>query len=686
MYKLFRVHGDNIIECERVIAYIRLNVVIHSFKKSLSSLACLSVDIEFDYAGSRHHWIIELFPGFSKESQNQRWETNIFGPIQANGGFLDETPDAVITHVENGRETILLAIEFCSALQAGNQAWQRSGRAYSVGRTGCPYIYVVDFVKYELEPNTRERKNLRFPNPVVPFSYISFSKQTGNFVAQAYIRAEEFDSTNETLESFDKEWFSENFISDFIIQKMMGLSTAQTEINILKNNFSVVEFIASRKEDKNSFSVRDWQLIYNTDADILEYSKNRPNGFKFEKTITRKAQSDGSKMALLAATVREMSIGLAKNDLPFGIMPSNKISNFVYELKKIYPSIASDFDVLNSINEDYIICMVKGFKPGGNDNRPDRGILPLVTMLTSDRVYILSCIYGPLIENNYQLLISDPIQLSKNNGFWQVFLSLSDFLLLDTQLLSTSETIHAFIDNRKIKREFVAQKNTKNFSLPAISNEPTYFREDDVDTVLHYIFSSLLRTHAFEGMCNPPGGDWSGLSVFLNGYEYRWLSLPRVSANDAKRPDHVVELFIPNSRPVLIILESKERSNNLENLIGRKLRNYISWLMSFPPSVARTINTDWHTADKVIDINSLDVISAAAFLSENNNDAQYLFQKSKCDLLFILTPNAKSCFWKIEIFANSDSIIAEKSKQFLLRQLADGKNEFIITVQPQMGK
>ena len=105
--------------------------------------------------------------------------------------ILDEKPDVIITEVKDNKEHPLVAIEFCSALQAGNQAWQRSGRAYSTGRSLVPYIYIVDFVKYELDSN-RNRKSLRFPNAAVPFSYINYSRNLNNLVVQAFFKSEEF--------------------------------------------------------------------------------------------------------------------------------------------------------------------------------------------------------------------------------------------------------------------------------------------------------------------------------------------------------------------------------------------------------------------------------------------------------------------------------------------------------------
>ena len=134
--------------------------------------------------------------------------------------------DAIISKInDDGTESIILGIEFCSALQAGNQAWQRSARAFSTGRTGCPYLYIVDFVKYELNNETRERKNLRFPNAAVPYSYLNYSKNTGNFVAQLYTKSEEFDKTKDSsLAGFSENDFGSEDLGIYIV-KLLGFYT-----------------------------------------------------------------------------------------------------------------------------------------------------------------------------------------------------------------------------------------------------------------------------------------------------------------------------------------------------------------------------------------------------------------------------------------------------------------------------
>ena len=169
MKRIYRIHGDNIVECERIANLILNEVHPKNKKKTLISPATISENITFSYSGFDFEWELILLPGFNKAGRS-RWKGDIFKALRENGSFLDETPDAIITEVNNNSEKIICAIEFCSALQAGNQAWQRSGRAFSTGRTGCPYIYIVDFVKYELDPKTRNRKALRFPNAAVPYS------------------------------------------------------------------------------------------------------------------------------------------------------------------------------------------------------------------------------------------------------------------------------------------------------------------------------------------------------------------------------------------------------------------------------------------------------------------------------------------------------------------------------------
>ena len=678
MPRVFRIHGDNIVECERLLNIIINETQPHRCEKSLISPSTICVDLEFTYAENEYSWRVELLPGFNKAGRS-RWEGNIFSALKENGSFLDETPDAIVTRVDGNQETILFALEFCSALQAGNQAWQRSGRAFSTGRTGCPYLYIVDFVKYELKSTTRERKSLRFPNPAVPYSYICFSRDIANFVAQAYIKAEEFDKTSEAkLVNFNEDNFAEKEIAMYVVMKMCGLDTTDVEQKVFDKNLEVVHFLAdSLRSKRTNFNKNDWSALYNGNTDIVEYSISNQR-FPFRKRIETESHHGNSNAVLNLA--ERLSSGLASKDLPFGIIRAENRTNFATGLKNLYPNFEdSIIEKIGNTEKDLIICMLKGFKPGGDDNRPDRGALPLVSMLTSVGMEVLTYIYGPLPNNHYNLLLSDPRRLATSNGLWKSFLSLSNYIVLDVPILNGTLTdVELLLDTTALKAEYTnLAPNPAELTKPLFSSVPQSYHEDDVDTGIHYLFTHVFKEHCFEGMCNPPGGDWSGLSVLYGNREVRWLSLPRESkAVEGKRPDHVLEVFGVFDNTVLLSIESKEKSVDLENDVGVQLTNYLRKLMDFVPNVYRTISPnveDWRKAESIVNFDNFEVVSAAAYLKIAAQPHTTVFSNSNCELLFVMEPICQG--WKIEIVANTDK--ARSVKQFLVNALSASGNRDI---------
>ena len=434
MLKRFRIHGDNIVECERIAKIILKEIAPTYSEISLVSPSTIVYNIQFNYLGHRFEWQLELLPGFNKAGR-KRWEANIFTGLKNSGSFLDETPDVIVTYVEDGLETILYAIEFCSALQAGNQAWQRSGRAFSTGRTGCPYIYVVEFVNYELDPKTRERKSLRFPNPVVPYSYINFSEDSENFVAQLYIRSAEFNKHFEPkLRDFDEDNFAEKELSKYIIKRMCGFDTREEESIILQKSLNIVMFLASSLRPTTNFTPAQWRRLYAYQQGIVEFSLKNSK-FNFRKKITAKGHHGSSADFLDLA--ESLSVGLASKELPLGIIPAVNRKMFARGICRLYPTYNADvLERIASDHSDLILCMIKGFKPAGDDNRPDRGILPLFAMLSSTDIEVMTYIYGPVIERNFNILMDNPERLADSNGFWRAILSLSNYVALDVPILT----------------------------------------------------------------------------------------------------------------------------------------------------------------------------------------------------------------------------------------------------------
>jgi len=664
--RTFRIHGDNIVECERIAHLIREELNPEIFTTSLISPSTIKIQMSFTYQEVEQTWCLELLPGFNKSGRH-RWQGNIFEILKANGSFLDETPDALITTVENENETILFAVEFCSALQAGNQAWQRSGRAFSTGRAGCPYLYIVDFVKYELDSRTRARKALRFPNPAVPYSYINFTKNTENFVAQVYVKSEEFDkSRDRSLANFNEDDFGEKELKEYIVRKMLNIDTSEVEEILLRKNMNVVLFLSNGSNPNTNFTKQQWIDLYDSPLDIIDFA-NENSTFNFHKTIT--ARGHHGKSEDILSLIDGISVGLASRDLPFGIIPASQRPIFARGLKRLYPEFNEEtINLISATDKHLVLCLIKGFKPRGDDNRPDRGLLPLATMLSASDVDVMTYLYGPVIYNNYIKLLNAPQRLANANGLWKSILALSNFVALDVPILSGPiSDACALVNTTELKNEYSARNTlNENLTQDVFSCVPTEYHEDDVDTGIHFLFSHILNGYCFEGMCNPPGGDWSGFSIISNNKEYRWLSLPRVSSDiEGKRPDHIIELFDVFDKPLLLSIESKEKSLDLETDVGLGLKNYIYSLMNYIPNVERNYIPyvgNWERSHQYLEFSSFETISAAAYLKDTAQSNDIVFDHSNCDMLFILEP--RDCGWNIEIVTSSRK--TEILKSYLL--------------------
>ena len=678
----YRIHGDNIVECERI-ANILINtlnpITIYSYLVYPSTIA---IEITADFCGKSIEWKLELLPGFNKSTKT-RWGGNIFDSLKEAGSFLDETPDVIISEVNEDEEQVLLGIEFCSALQAGNQAWQRSGRAFSTGRTGCPYLYIVDFVKYELNNSNRKRKNLRFPNSAVPYSYVNYSKITGNFVAQLYTKSEEFDKQRDpSIENFDEENFGSENLGIYIIKLMLKMDTSTEERLILAKNMNVVQFLADRLDSRSNFTASEWNEVHKlSSSDIVDYSVDKDR-FNFHKTIAAKSHHGKSKE--IVELVDQLSIGLAARDLPFGIIPATKRRNFADKILQFYPNFDhSIIDALGSDKKHLIIAIFKGFKPKGDDNRPDRGVLSLAAMLSATDVDVITYIYGPVHKANLNLLDNNPVALANKNGLWRSILALSSYVLLDVPVLSNNPyDAERLYDTRKTQEYYSKLGITNGLKpKPYFASIPINFGEDDVDTGIHYFFSHVLGKYCFEGMCNPPGGDWSGFSVINGEFENRWLSLPRVSdVVNGKRPDHIIEIFGVFPKPLLLSIESKEKSVDLESDVGTKLVTYIEKLMDYVPSAKRKVLPDtgeWQWGDNKIVFNDFEIISAAAYLKKYAEPSHIVFKKN-CEMLFIMDPiidKANIC-WQIEIIPSSER--SKLVKRYIIDKYKESEDQQFI--------
>ena len=170
-------------------------------------------------------------------------------------------------------------------------------------------------------------------------------------------------------------------------------------------------------------------------------------------------------------------------------------------------------------------------------------------------------------------------------------------------------------------------------------------------------------------------------SVISGNYENRWLSLPRVSdVVNGKRPDHIIEMFGVFEKPLLLSIESKEKSADLESDVGTKLVTYIQKLMNFVPSAKRRIaypNGDWQRGNTIVSFDSFETVSAAAYLKRYAEMPEIVFTKN-CEILFVMNPviDDGEVRWEIEIIPSTGR--SERIKSFIIEQYAHtGDRQFL---------
>ncbi len=642
MKRVFHLYGDNIVECERVFSLIKISLNLTEIKvngsvTNLQILAKLQNQI-FEFI---------FFPGFGRG----RWKQDILIHIKERGGILREAADCIITEVIAGGEVVLVAIEFCSALPAGNQAWQRSGRAYSFARSNVPYIYLTEIGGYELD-GTRNKKAARMPNPAVPFSYVSYSNTRKTPVLIIYQFSPGADNKNKKRY---KDIIGSSQLLELLHALIIDTDWENIKSSLEEKALSFVGELASNSALKKSIlSPREWIDLYNNiqiDSDVLGYLSSLPK-ICWKKKVSIELTNSAKKLMDLGAKYGQ---AITAKDLPINFISKENSKLFLNELTALYPNISNEIKNMFDGSDSVAICWITGFKPQGDDSRPDRGLLPLLRMLVGEEAKVLTIVYGPAKPMMWELLESTPQKLAESNGLWEVIFALSDGLIVDSLTLKKS-----YISMNKeqwisTKIQVKAQKQMTVNNL----RSPMLYGENDVDSALHMLFKHILSDNCFESMCNPPGGDWSGISIVDKNNEYRWLTLPRVTLSNSKRPDHVIQILTKNQ---LLCIESKDYLQNLEKGIGIRLNQYCSDLLSTIPSCKRDKNCNFEGWDDEVSSYTnpkFDYISASAFIQNKDNELETGLKKSGCDIVFSLkfTADGKTIIYIMKGSSKADEVI-----------------------------
>ncbi|WP_156790719.1 hypothetical protein, partial [Rhodobacter ferrooxidans] len=571
--KTFNIHGDNIVECVRAFDYIvsGLGDLVHEVVGPSVSVTCPVYTVMLE----GQNLVFQFLPGYG----DRRWNQDVLAFVKRSGGRLREAADAIVTLIQNGEEQPVAAIEFCGALPAGNQAWQRHGRAFSFAHADVPYFFVAELGGFELDAD-RGLKAERMPNPAIPFSFFAMTRYHGSVCLPVY--EANAGATEETIQRFGPIFGKENFL-EFLRLAVLGLPTEQAASRLGEKCVALVKLLADSKKRNDGLTGVQWKSAH----DAVMAGQSLPDFLNinarlaWKKTTSIKSLTV-SASAFMAIGAKE-AFGLTSKALPLSFVPKEHRSRFSAKAKALYPDISEHFLAwLDNDNRNLAIAWVTGFKPGGEDGRPDRGLSPFARMLVGDECDLLTFVYGPAPVAHWNELARNPVALARDNGLWEAVLGVSDAVLVD------SATKPAALPRGYLKDAWAAVLKEEDIPL-MVEARVRSFGEQDVDTALHVAFESLGADVVFEGMCNPPGGDWSGISFRWDSAEseHRWLTLPRVSAEGAKRPDHVFAVFGHSDRPVCLCIESKELARSLDANIGPRLKRYTEALFESAPSISR---------------------------------------------------------------------------------------------------
>ena len=615
----FNIHGDNIVECVRAFDYIvtGLGDLVLSVNGPSQSVTCPVYELALESSVFR----FQFLPGYGE----RRWNQDVLGFVKRSGGRLREAADAIITQVNGDSETVVAAIEFCGALPAGNQAWQRQGRAFSFAHAEIPYFYVAELGGFELAAD-RERKAERMPNPAIPFSFYAITQYQGSVCLPVY--EANSGARVETVERYGPIYGKSEFL-DFLKLAVLGNAVEHAAGALSDKCFALVELLATSKKRQDGLSAAQWREV----KTALEEGQTLPD---YLSGNARLAWSKTAYIDSLTDTARafmalgaQASYGLTSSSLPLSFVPKEQRAAFATRAKIIYGDMADDFAAWLAQGDAHLaIAWVMGFKPRGDDARPDRGLPPLARMLVGDDTELLTFVYGPAPVSHWRQLASNPVALAASNGLWESVMAVSDGLLADSAR-KPANTPRGY--RKDAWAAVLREDDTPLMVRPSVLS----LGEQDVDTAVHVAFESLGADVVFEGMCNPPGGDWSGISFrwTKDAPEHRWLTLPRVSAEGAKRPDHVFALFGHGDATVCLCVESKERASSLEANIGPRLIRYAEVLFESSPSIQRGKKLDpWSIYGDAWATQSASFISAGAYLSVGHDPFRGLPDGTGLDL------------------------------------------------------
>jgi hypothetical protein len=621
----FTVLCDNYVEFERFfdITCSALNLKKSNFEISSdipTTLIDKDLNIEF-----------QVFIGFGRSGDNY-WNSNLNKSL-----YIKENPDVLVS-IDTNSITKLFAIEFCSALPAGNQSWQRFARGKELSKNGTDYFFVSQLGGKELADNRKEL-SVRYPNPIVNYGAFRENQKSKTGLYLNILTKKPGCSKNLLLD------FKNYLGSDLLEKYILNVASNNNQINFVNHQMGIIKTFISKKKKLSDF---EKYLVNNKTSN---HARKNVSGWKKKYSIEVSSMTE--KILIEAKKCSNDYYGV---DIPFVLIRNNKVSNF---LKKINKFLNTKLKIQCQNKKKVFFCAIAGFKPKGDDARPDRGIVPLVDSIADKNDMIITLVFGPASEMTEDKLKNDPVSLCRKNGLWGSVFQYSDYVIVTSLKFKN----HLVLKGHRGKGAVF--KDGFKFFDKEIKFIPT---ENDVDTAIHISLKYFCQL--FESLFNPPGGDWSGVSFYnKKNEEIRYLSLPRApDSSNNKRPDHIYNDYKNN---IIFLIESKITYSSIfkEQNVGKKMKNWTNNLIKYPPNVKRKKNKDWESDtgpdDKILNPK---FITCGAFMEGKETVDEYKRLLEHCALDIIFLIKIKDNSWSIRFLLSNSNISTPECLTNLSRQ------------------
>lgn len=370
-----RIHGDNILECENALKLVASALSGPMGKYGLVDGPAYAPTYSL-FSDKGQEFFIQLFPGY------KRWGLALESYLTSLGAQLREMPDAIITKFEtvvgHDQEIPLLALEFSGALPAGNNAWQRTGRALALAYAGIPYLYFAELGGQELAGD-RSVKAARFPNPLVPFAYAALGMNVGSVSLPIYLRSS---SIHQNVVEIFKDCFGTTESVQIIRGVLLNEEFSQAKTLLEQKIVKILQVLAQQRKRADILKPEEWSEFYALRTGMQKASWLVEKAMPWNKKTGVKTLTPSFKKLLMLA-IKSGAVAIGSKEMPICIIPPKSRKDFAKRIQSLYKNkVNPDFTAWLSNTANCLVCVwVNGFKPRGDDSRPDRGLTPLARMI-----------------------------------------------------------------------------------------------------------------------------------------------------------------------------------------------------------------------------------------------------------------------------------------------------------------